>query len=121
MPAHGESRFPSPLIVIWVRRDCRGYVVGGDTKSPSVAPGAGRHGGDQFLRAWVGNDWLRVKQFRLHLSRSATGAASSGSCPAITVIAAGGRPHVTIRAKATNTVYEGGSKPSRLVIPVVPR
>ncbi|MGZ8208951.1 MAG: CocE/NonD family hydrolase C-terminal non-catalytic domain-containing protein, partial [Burkholderiales bacterium] len=37
------------------------------------------------------------------------------------IIDAGGRPHVTIRAKATNTVYEGGSKPSRLVIPVIPR
>jgi hypothetical protein len=37
------------------------------------------------------------------------------------IIAANGRPHVTIKAKATNTVHEGGSKPSRLVIPVIPR
>jgi predicted acyl esterase len=37
------------------------------------------------------------------------------------VIAANGRPHVTIREKATNTVYEGGKKPSRLVVPVIPR
>jgi predicted acyl esterase len=37
------------------------------------------------------------------------------------VIAANGRPHVTIKAKATNTVHEGGSKPSRLVVPVIPR
>ena len=37
------------------------------------------------------------------------------------VIAASGRPHVTIKARATNTVHEGGSKPSRLVAPVIPR
>ena len=37
------------------------------------------------------------------------------------VIAANGRPHVTIRAKATNTIHEGGAKPSRLVVPVIPR
>jgi uncharacterized protein len=37
------------------------------------------------------------------------------------IIAANGRPHVTIKAKATNTIHEGGSKPSRLVIPVIPR
>jgi hypothetical protein len=37
------------------------------------------------------------------------------------VIASNGRPHVTIRSKATNTVHEGGRKPSRLVVPVVPR
>ena len=37
------------------------------------------------------------------------------------IIAANGRPHVTIREKATNTVYEGGKKPSRLVVPVIPR
>jgi predicted acyl esterase len=37
------------------------------------------------------------------------------------VIAASGRPHVTIKARATNTVHEGGSKPSRLVVPVIPR
>src|SRR5687768_8307869 len=37
------------------------------------------------------------------------------------VIAANGRPHVWTRAKATNAVHEGGSKPSRLVVPVIPR
>jgi uncharacterized protein len=37
------------------------------------------------------------------------------------IIASRGRPHVTIRAKATNEVYEGGRAPSRLVVPVVPR
>ena len=37
------------------------------------------------------------------------------------VIAANGRPHVTIREKATNTVHEGGRKPSRLVAPLIPR
>jgi uncharacterized protein len=37
------------------------------------------------------------------------------------IIAANGRPHVTLKAKATNTVHEGGSKPSRLVVPVIPR
>jgi len=37
------------------------------------------------------------------------------------VIAASGRPHVTIKTKATNTVHEGGSKPSKLLVPVIPR
>jgi predicted acyl esterase len=37
------------------------------------------------------------------------------------IIASAGKPHVTIRAKATNTIYEGGRKPSRLVVPVIPR
>ena len=37
------------------------------------------------------------------------------------IIASSGRPHVTIRAKATNEVYEGGRSPSRLVVPVIPR
>ena len=37
------------------------------------------------------------------------------------VIAASGRPHVTIKARATNSVHEGGSRPSRLVVPVIPR
>ncbi|HJQ62890.1 MAG TPA: CocE/NonD family hydrolase, partial [Burkholderiales bacterium] len=37
------------------------------------------------------------------------------------IIAANGRPHVTIREKATNTVHEGGKKPSRLVVPFIPR
>ena len=37
------------------------------------------------------------------------------------IIASQGKPHVTIRNKATNSVHEGGRKPSRLVIPVVPR
>ena len=37
------------------------------------------------------------------------------------VIAASGRPHVTIKAKATNTIHEGGSKPSRLIVPLIPR
>jgi uncharacterized protein len=37
------------------------------------------------------------------------------------VISANGRPHVWMRAKATNTIHEGGSKPSRLVVPVIPR
>jgi uncharacterized protein len=37
------------------------------------------------------------------------------------VIAASGRPHVTIRNKATNTIYEGGRKASRLLVPVIPR
>ena len=37
------------------------------------------------------------------------------------VIAANGRPHVTLPLKATNTVHEGGAKPSRLVVPVIPR
>ena len=37
------------------------------------------------------------------------------------IIAANGRPHVTVREKATNTVYEGGKKPSRLIAPLIPR
>jgi predicted acyl esterase len=37
------------------------------------------------------------------------------------VAAAQGRPHVTLRLPATNTVYEGGKKASRLVVPVIPR
>src|SRR5688572_16217291 len=37
------------------------------------------------------------------------------------IIHANGRPHVTLRNKATNTIYEGGRKPSRLVVPVIPR
>ena len=37
------------------------------------------------------------------------------------VAAALGRPHTTIRAKATNTIHEGGKKASRLVVPVIPR
>ncbi len=37
------------------------------------------------------------------------------------VVAANGRPHVWLRTKATNTIHEGGSKPSRLVVPVIPR
>lgn len=37
------------------------------------------------------------------------------------IIHAQGKPHVTIRAKSTNTVYEGGGKPSRLVVPLIPR
>jgi predicted acyl esterase len=37
------------------------------------------------------------------------------------IIAANGRPHVTIREKATNTVNEGGKKPSRLLAPLIPR
>jgi predicted acyl esterase len=37
------------------------------------------------------------------------------------ITASSGRPHVTLRHKGTNTVYEGGKKPSRLVIPVIPR
>jgi len=37
------------------------------------------------------------------------------------IIASGGRPHVTIRAKATNEVHEGGRTPSRLLAPVIPR
>ena len=37
------------------------------------------------------------------------------------VAASSGRPHVTVRAKATNTIHEGGSKPSRLVVPLIPR
>ena len=37
------------------------------------------------------------------------------------IITSSGRPHVSIRAKATNTIHEGGSKPSRLVVPLIPR
>jgi putative CocE/NonD family hydrolase len=37
------------------------------------------------------------------------------------VIASQGRPHKTIPARATNSVHEGGAKPSRLVVPVIPR
>jgi hypothetical protein len=37
------------------------------------------------------------------------------------IIASNGRPHVTIRSKAMNTVHEGGKKPSRLVVPLIPR
>jgi len=37
------------------------------------------------------------------------------------IIGSGGRPHVTIRAKATNEVHEGGRTPSRLLAPVIPR
>ncbi|MCC7483672.1 MAG: CocE/NonD family hydrolase [Burkholderiales bacterium] len=37
------------------------------------------------------------------------------------IIAANGRPHVTLRRGATNTIHEGGATPSRLVVPVVPR
>jgi putative CocE/NonD family hydrolase len=32
-----------------------------------------------------------------------------------------GRQHLTIPVKATNTVYEGGKKPSRLLVPMIPR
>ena len=37
------------------------------------------------------------------------------------IIASQGKRHVTINVKATNTLYEGGRKPSRLVVPVIPR
>jgi len=37
------------------------------------------------------------------------------------LVATNGRPHVTIKAKATNIVHEGGSRPSKLVVPVIPR
>jgi predicted acyl esterase len=37
------------------------------------------------------------------------------------IIASNGRPHVTIPAKATSTIHEGGRKPSRLVVPVILR
>ncbi|HET9403484.1 MAG TPA: CocE/NonD family hydrolase, partial [Burkholderiales bacterium] len=37
------------------------------------------------------------------------------------MVAANGRPHVWIRTRATNTIHEGGSEPSRLVVPVIPR
>lgn len=37
------------------------------------------------------------------------------------IIAASGRPHVTIRAQAVNEVHEGGRTPSRLIVPVIPR
>jgi len=37
------------------------------------------------------------------------------------IIASHGRRHVTIQAKATNAIHEGGRKPSQLVVPVVPR
>jgi predicted acyl esterase len=37
------------------------------------------------------------------------------------IIASQGKPHVTIRNKATNSVHEGGRKASRLVVPVIPR
>jgi len=28
---------------------------------------------------------------------------------------------MTLRMKATNTIVEGGSKPSKLIVPVIPR
>ncbi len=37
------------------------------------------------------------------------------------IIVGQGKRHVTIPVKATNTVYEGGRKPSRLLVPVIPR
>ena len=37
------------------------------------------------------------------------------------IIASQGRPHVTLRNKAMNTIYEGGRKASRLVVPLIPR
>jgi uncharacterized protein len=38
------------------------------------------------------------------------------------IVATNGRPHVTLRNRVTNTIYEGGrSKGSRLVVPVIPR
>ncbi len=37
------------------------------------------------------------------------------------IVAGHGGRHVTIQVKATNTVYEGGQKPSRLLVPVIPR
>jgi len=37
------------------------------------------------------------------------------------IIAAHGRRHVTLPVKATNSIYEGGRKPSKLVVPVIPR
>ena len=37
------------------------------------------------------------------------------------MIATHGRRHVTIQAKATNTVQEGGKNSSRLLVPVIPR
>jgi uncharacterized protein len=37
------------------------------------------------------------------------------------VISSNGRPHVTLNHKATNTIVEGGAKPSKLIVPVIPR
>jgi uncharacterized protein len=37
------------------------------------------------------------------------------------ITATSGRPHVTLRNRVTNTIYEGGRKASRLVVPVIPR
>jgi hypothetical protein len=37
------------------------------------------------------------------------------------IIASQGKPHVTIRNKATNSVHEGGRKASRLVVPMILR
>jgi len=37
------------------------------------------------------------------------------------IIATNGRPHVTLRNQVTNTIYEGGRNPSRLVLPIIPR
>jgi predicted acyl esterase len=37
------------------------------------------------------------------------------------IIASSGRPHLTLRNVATNTIHEGGQRPSRLVVPFVPR
>jgi hypothetical protein len=56
-----------------------------------------------------------VEQDR-HVPRLRIEIANSDS-----IIASQGRPHVTIRNKATNLVYEGGRKASRLLIPVIPR
>jgi predicted acyl esterase len=37
------------------------------------------------------------------------------------MIATHGRRHLSIQAKATNTIQEGGKNPSRLLVPVIPR
>jgi len=62
------------------------------------------------IEIWpVGNVFKAGHRIRLEMANSDS------------IIAANGRPHVTIKARATNTIHEGGSKPSRLVVPVIPR
>jgi predicted acyl esterase len=62
------------------------------------------------IEIWpICNVFKQGHRIRLEISNSDSVAASNG------------RPHVTLRHKGTNTVYEGGKKPSRLVVPVIPR
>lgn len=48
-------------------------------------------------------------RLRLEIAHADSAAASQG------------RPHVTLRVRSENAIYEGGRRPSRLLVPVIPR